>query len=550
MDLGAWERRTAGIADPGDAYEDEYDYGYGYDDEEYHAEPEVDPAALAEYEESVFQSALSKIRSARTTGESNVQLTPEELEIYRARLLGPPAPATQPQAAPRIVSAPASIPVPMPVPPVAPPNSVVSGVEGSASGTSRPSKGERRKSWFSSKGKKDRTTAKKRERAASNASLGLGLGLGVQIPSGGRGEPPATAPGFVVPGPDGRMVLAPVGAYLSSRESGGQAQASVQQRRRSQPQPQPRRSSGGPPAGSQQPQPRPKTPPSSGVPGAFPTGSPQRSLFESPPSRPSQPQAQARPQARPASSSSSSRQSSLPGISSAQASPDWHHPHPYYQQQQHTPPDPRRSSAPQYPQQLYPHQLYPNLPAPPPHPLQPPQHHLHQPDFYLHPLQPLPAPQHLEPPLPMPAPPQPPQPQQPTKLIPFPTPQYTHPTLEPYRYQVAGQTIATSSALQLQTSSQPQVRRIVSGGSVAESVVGSTGGSVAGCTVGSRMGYTTMPRRVPVPGSVAEQGTSGSAAASGSASGSAGAGTGAETGAGAGKVNERKRRSGGRKGKG
>jgi hypothetical protein len=70
--------------------------------------------------------------------------------------------------------------------------------------------------------------------------------------------------------------------------------------------------------------------------------------------------------------------------------------------------------------------------------------------------------------------------QQPSKLVPFPVPEYHHHSTEPYQYQMAGQVVPPASSSYATSSQQPPpMRRVPSGPADSN--------------------YTVMPRRVPVP---------------------------------------------------
>jgi hypothetical protein len=190
MDLRDWEMRTGAL--DGLLYDDDYDYD-GMDD----------GVSQVEYEEAVFQGVLDKIRQARTAGEPDVQLSPEELEIYRARLMIPRMPAAQPQAgATRVVSAPVLDPGNSAViPPVF--NDTPASVP--RPGSSRSSKNKQRTSFFSSRPKKEKSG--NRKRAPSSASQATS-----QLPAPPSMYPVNHAPGFIVPGPNGQPTYAPVNA--------------------------------------------------------------------------------------------------------------------------------------------------------------------------------------------------------------------------------------------------------------------------------------------------------------------------------------------------
>jgi hypothetical protein len=150
--------------------------------------------SVTEYEDLLFQRVLDKIRLARATGDPDVQLTPEELEIYQARLLGPRAPAARPQPAkPRHASAPT---IASGVSTAVTPASTHVGTSGSAS--TKAKKEKRRTSLFGSRRPDKKEKSSNRTRAPSMSS---------DVSS--QQQPP----GFVVPGPSGQPMFAPINAY-------------------------------------------------------------------------------------------------------------------------------------------------------------------------------------------------------------------------------------------------------------------------------------------------------------------------------------------------
>jgi hypothetical protein len=189
MDIRAWERRTADL--DGLAYGD--DYGY-LEDEGYYEDGGDVTMSVTEYEDLLFQRVLDKIRLARATGDPDVQLTPEELEIYQARLLGPRAPAARPSPAkarhPSVptLSAGASTAV----------ASTLSNIGTSGTGSAKAKKSSRRTSLFGSRRPEKKEKSSTRTRAPSMSSDVSNQ----QLP-----------PGFVVPGPNGQPVFAPINAY-------------------------------------------------------------------------------------------------------------------------------------------------------------------------------------------------------------------------------------------------------------------------------------------------------------------------------------------------
>ncbi|KAF2797686.1 hypothetical protein K505DRAFT_358223 [Melanomma pulvis-pyrius CBS 109.77] len=264
MDLRAWEARTAEI--DGMAYGE--DYGY-QEDEGYYEEAGRISMSTAEYEEFLFLRVLDKIRLARATGDQDVQLTTEELDAY-SRGLRPRAPAARPQPRGRPLSAPVM-------------NGVVNGAAsnaiintstpsvagGSGTGSTRRKKSQQRTSIFAPWPKKDKDKPSSRKRAPSNVSETTTQPL----------QPPLQQPpGFVVPGPNG-PVYAPINAYGRMRRDSNVRSAAS-----------PSRDSRSASLNSRHAPTPPRVTPPREIPGAFPSGSPQRYYREStPPPRQSRP---------------------------------------------------------------------------------------------------------------------------------------------------------------------------------------------------------------------------------------------------------------------
>jgi hypothetical protein len=206
MDIGAWERRTSAVTGL-------YELGYDLQEEdELYYDDAGEAVSQAEYEEILFRRVLDKIRVARASGDSDVQLNEEELEAYRSRLHGPKTPPGRLQPRTRLDDSPVL-------------DDAASML--SAHTTGRPDhaktkskKSQQRTSLFSSKPKKEKPSSRKR--AVSSVSSGSS-----QVP-----------PGFVVPGPDGHSVYHPINAYPgnpardprahsrpSSRSASGNSQA-------------------------------------------------------------------------------------------------------------------------------------------------------------------------------------------------------------------------------------------------------------------------------------------------------------------------------------
>jgi hypothetical protein len=271
MDLRAWEARTAEI--DGMAYRDEYGY---QEDEGYYEEPGRILMTPAEYEEFLFLRVLDKIRLARATGDQDVQLTTEELDAY-SKGMRPRAPAARPQP-------PRGRPVSAPMitgPIISEANNTMMATNattamsisgsGSASGSTRRKTSKPRTSIFGSRSKKEKEKSSTRKRTKSNVS---------ETPSQSPQQPVQQPPGFVVPGPNG-PVYAPINHVYAGRM---RRDSTV-------------RSAGSPSRESRSSSlnsrhaaiPTRITPPRE-VPGAFPSGSPQRYYRDgTPPPRQSRP---------------------------------------------------------------------------------------------------------------------------------------------------------------------------------------------------------------------------------------------------------------------
>ncbi|KAF2876301.1 hypothetical protein BDV95DRAFT_483870 [Massariosphaeria phaeospora] len=240
MDLRAWQRRTAEM--DGMAYGDDYSY---QEDEGYYDDATGATMSAADYDDLLFQRVLDKIRIARATGDPELQLTTDELEAYQARLLGVRAPAVRPEP---LRARPVSAPIMNGVAN----NTIVNtstSTGGSVSGSTRSKKSQRRPSIFAPRPKREKEKTSSTKHPQSNVS-----------------DATNQPPGFVVPGPGGQPMYAPINAY-----QGRMARDS------------PVRSSGSPSrpssrsaslSGRQAPTPPRITPPRD-VPGTFPSGSPQ-----------------------------------------------------------------------------------------------------------------------------------------------------------------------------------------------------------------------------------------------------------------------------------
>ncbi|KAL5121868.1 hypothetical protein ACEQ8H_000083 [Pleosporales sp. CAS-2024a] len=192
MDIGAWERRASALeGSPDDLGHDRQDEDQGYYDEAGEA------VTRAEYEELLFTRVLDKIRIARAAGNPDVQLNTEELEAYQTRLYG----ARSPTAASHPKSHSTDSPTLDDSASVMSANTNRPGY--SSSSKSKSKKAEPRTSLFSSKSKKEKRP--ERKRAASNVSSGSSQ----------------TAPGFMIPGPDGQRIYTPINAYQGNSAGDG-----------------------------------------------------------------------------------------------------------------------------------------------------------------------------------------------------------------------------------------------------------------------------------------------------------------------------------------
>lgn len=173
MDIRAWEGRASALEEKTHGAE----LGFG-EDEDYFDE--------AEYEEMLFRRVLDKIRISRAAGNADVQLSPEELDAYQSKMYGTRTSAARPQPQSRPTSAPTA-------------NDAVSVLSVEApskhGSSSRSKKSQHRSSIFASKPKKEKHSHRKRIETSSTA------------------EVHAPPPGFVVPGPDGQPVYAPINSY-------------------------------------------------------------------------------------------------------------------------------------------------------------------------------------------------------------------------------------------------------------------------------------------------------------------------------------------------
>jgi hypothetical protein len=266
MDLRAWEARTAEI--DGMAYGDEYGY---QEDEGYYEEPGGILMTPAEYEEFLFLRVLDKIRLARATGDQDVQLTTEELDAY-SKGMRPRAPAARPQPPRgRPVSA------PMITGPITgganntimTTNTPSTSGSGSGSGSARRKTSKSRTSIFAPRSKKEKEKSSSRKRTSSNVS---------EMLSQPQQQPVQPPPGIVVPGPNG-PVYAPINAYAGLRRDSTVRSAAS-----------PSRDSRSSSLNSRHAAIPQRISPPQEVPGAFPSGSPQRYYRDgTPPPRHSRP---------------------------------------------------------------------------------------------------------------------------------------------------------------------------------------------------------------------------------------------------------------------
>ncbi|CAN9155063.1 unnamed protein product [Alternaria alternata] len=181
MDIRAWERRTSALGEA--AYRPDHQDGY--------LDDMGNNVNSAEHEEVLFRRVLDKIRIARAAGNTDVSLSPEELDAYHSRLYGPRSTAVrpEPQSRPSNTSSHDAA-------------SMISVDTTSKHGSSsRSKKNQQRSSIFGSKSKKEKSSSHKRTSTTDSR---------------------ASPPGFVIPGPDGQPMYAPINAYQGNldRENG------------------------------------------------------------------------------------------------------------------------------------------------------------------------------------------------------------------------------------------------------------------------------------------------------------------------------------------
>ncbi|KAF2133974.1 hypothetical protein P153DRAFT_281400 [Dothidotthia symphoricarpi CBS 119687] len=209
MDLAAWERKTSAL--DGHAYETDRDQ----EDEDYY-EHTGEHISTADYEELLFRRVLDKIRVSRAAGDSDVQLSPAELEAYQSKLYGAKAPAVRPRPEPRPISS----PVLNDTASIASADTITSKPDNFASSNSRPKKSHHRPSMSGSRSQKDKGKEREKEKHSSRKRTTPTLSSATSpAPLPARFTPPSPPPppGFLVPGPDGQPMYAPINAYPSRR---------------------------------------------------------------------------------------------------------------------------------------------------------------------------------------------------------------------------------------------------------------------------------------------------------------------------------------------
>jgi hypothetical protein len=180
MDIRAWEGRASALGEA--TYQQDHDYQQRHDD---YLGNMGNNFNSAEYEEILFRRVLDKIRISRASGNPNVDLSPEELHAYDSRLRGPRTTAVRPEL--QSQSSGASYP-----------NDAASVTRDDATSkhgsSSRSKKSQQRNSIFGSKSK-EKASSRKRTSTMSTT------------------DSHAPPPGFVIPGPDGQPMYAPINAY-------------------------------------------------------------------------------------------------------------------------------------------------------------------------------------------------------------------------------------------------------------------------------------------------------------------------------------------------
>jgi hypothetical protein len=180
MDIRAWERRTAALG----AAPTRKDRGFQEDEGLFDNSGE--PMSAAEYEEMLFQRVLDKIRLARAADLPDVQLSPEELDAYQAKLHGTRSPVARTPRGSRSSLLNDTMSV-----------TNVSTTSKKGSSSSRSKKEQPKSSLFASKQKKEKPGSHKP--APTNIT-----------------SAPSSGPGFMVPGPDGQPIYTPIAAYQGS----------------------------------------------------------------------------------------------------------------------------------------------------------------------------------------------------------------------------------------------------------------------------------------------------------------------------------------------
>ena len=180
MDIQAWERRTAALGAAPTRNDRDYQEDKGFLDHS------GEPMSTAEYEEMLFQRVLDKIRLARAADLPDVQLTPEELDAYQAKLHGTRSPVARTPRGSRSSLLNDTMSV-----------ANVSTTSKKGSSSSRSKKEQPKSSLFASRPKKEKPSSHRP--APTNIT---------NVPSSG--------PGFMVPGPDGQPIYTPITAYQGS----------------------------------------------------------------------------------------------------------------------------------------------------------------------------------------------------------------------------------------------------------------------------------------------------------------------------------------------
>lgn len=178
--IRAWEQRGSAFAEPMHG-----PGSRGYDEEHFGGAGETTDSA--KFEEMLFRRVLDKIRVARAARNTEVSLSTEELDAYQSRLYGARASAVRPEPQSRPTSA--SLPHDA--------ASIMSyETPGNRGSSSRSKKNHQRSSLFGSKSKKEKQHSSHKRTCTQSTA-----------------ESHASPPGFVIPGPDGQAMYAPINAY-------------------------------------------------------------------------------------------------------------------------------------------------------------------------------------------------------------------------------------------------------------------------------------------------------------------------------------------------